>query len=496
MPSFASLGKFFGRTASEGAAFAAGIAVAPALAPVIREIENEANSKYASHPLSAGEAAAIVAEDVKTYPFGAAEAANNGLNETRFRALLGEVLNAPGIGSLFEAYRRGLIDDAAFTHGLRKAKLETMWDAPLKALKQQLLDPAQLAVMLQRSVVRNDGILPNQPDTAGSNVPPMPQVDIDPVAEAAGSGIDRERFAAMARIIGLPASPDLAARMHFRSIITEGAFNQAILEGNTRGEWAPFLLEGFRQILTAHDWVELHLRGYITQDEMYAGTGLHGMSHEDSDRLFRVLGRPLTVHQITTALARGAKFNPLPGEIADPYEASVHEANIKPSYYELAIANKYSYPSLFQLNNLVKASAITADQAADWATKNGLAPEVVAAMLVFWKGEQGGTTTGPTRSATTRAVTAVSKAYIATRSSRATAEAELTKLGVDPATFNGLFNAWDVNREATIAAMTNTQIRNAFRNLTITETDALARLEARGLSAADATAYLTAKPGT
>ena len=40
MPSFAGLGKFFGRTASEGAAFAAGVAVAPALSPVVREIVN------------------------------------------------------------------------------------------------------------------------------------------------------------------------------------------------------------------------------------------------------------------------------------------------------------------------------------------------------------------------------------------------------------------------------------------------------------------------
>ena len=44
MPSFAGLSKFFGRTASEGAAFAAGVAVAPALSPVVREIVNEANA--------------------------------------------------------------------------------------------------------------------------------------------------------------------------------------------------------------------------------------------------------------------------------------------------------------------------------------------------------------------------------------------------------------------------------------------------------------------
>ena len=38
--------KFFGRTASEGAAFALGTAVGPALTPAVREIVNEAWSKF------------------------------------------------------------------------------------------------------------------------------------------------------------------------------------------------------------------------------------------------------------------------------------------------------------------------------------------------------------------------------------------------------------------------------------------------------------------
>jgi hypothetical protein len=122
------------------------------------------------------------------------------------------------------------------------------------------------------------------------------------------------------------------------------------------------------------------------------------MSAEDVTLIYQNAGRPLVPHQITTGLARGASFNPIPGELHDPYEASAHEASVKPSYQELYIAaGKYSYPPLFQLNQLVKANAITADLAKDWATKQGYAPEVIDALYTFWQGEQAKSTAGGTK---------------------------------------------------------------------------------------------------
>src|SRR5437764_14842567 len=121
MPSFAGLGKFFGRTASEGAAFAAGVAVAPALSPVVREIVNEANAKYSTHPIDPTTAAAIVAEDVEQFDFGRTEASFNGMDERRLRAVFGEVLTATGPGELYAMWPRGLISACDFTHDLRQA---------------------------------------------------------------------------------------------------------------------------------------------------------------------------------------------------------------------------------------------------------------------------------------------------------------------------------------------------------------------------------------
>src|SRR5205807_4966194 len=116
-------------------------------------------------------------------------------------------------------------------------------------------------------------------------------------------------------------------------------------EGNTRGEWAPFLFEGFRQIPTAHDFVEGRLRGWLADPAMYAGTALHGMSQADTDLLFKIMGRPIVEHQIVTGEARGGTYNGPIANIPTPFLKSLQESNIRPEWYSLAYANRYTYPS-------------------------------------------------------------------------------------------------------------------------------------------------------
>ncbi len=443
MPSFASLGKFFGRTASEGAAFAAGIAVAPTLAPVVRELENLANSKYESHPISAGEAAGIVAEDVEQFDFGKTEASYNGVNETRFRALLGETLNAPGVGELYEAYRRDLIDDAMFEHGLRKAKLETMWDEPLKALKELRVSVQDVAVMVQRGILPNPGWLPVGPPTAVGKVPPMPQASFDPVAEAQAQGFDEDRAAALAKIIGLPASPDLAARMVFRNIIDRVDFDRAISEGNTRNEWSPFLFDGFREIPTAHDGIEGRLRGWIDDAGMYAQTARHGMSQEDTDLLFKITGRPLSFHQAFIGARRGGTLD---GDIADIPEyflKALRESNIRPEWYALAWAQRFTYPSTFVLRALTEAGDLTADETNTILLYEGWEPKLADKVSKRWAATVAGTKTNKqVASAQTKLITATHKAYIGGVLDDAGAGAVLGVAGLTPEVTKEVLYFW------------------------------------------------------
>src|SRR5437868_3292962 len=110
------------------------------------------------------------------------------------------------LGELFETWRRNLIDDAAFEHGLRKAKLEPRWDGPLKALKLVLLSSDELANAQQQQFI----------DEARAN------------EEAALQGVTAERQQIRFRLAGLPPGVETALQMLRRKIIDVATFRQIV----------------------------------------------------------------------------------------------------------------------------------------------------------------------------------------------------------------------------------------------------------------------------
>jgi hypothetical protein len=98
------------------------------------------------------------------------------------------------------------------------------------------------------------------------------------------------------------------------------------------------------------------------------------MSDADSLVIYQNQGRPMNIHQITQALARGAKFNPEPGEIKDPYHASVVEGPIKPGYYEMAESLKYTLPSAFVMRSLAETGVWSEAKTAERLKWSGWLP--------------------------------------------------------------------------------------------------------------------------
>jgi hypothetical protein len=135
------------------------------------------------------------------------------------------------------------------------------------------------------------------------------------------------------------------------------------------------VLEYARQIPTARDFFENALRGYHDA-RVGAGAG-EAARHEPEDSLviYQNQGRPMNIRQITQALSRGGEFNPEPGELTDPYEASVVEGNVKPGYYELAKALKYTLPSPFVMRQLTESGVWTEAKAAKRLKDIGWIPE-------------------------------------------------------------------------------------------------------------------------
>jgi hypothetical protein len=120
--------------------------------------------------------------------------------------------------------------------------------------------------------------------------------------------------------------------------------------------------------------VDAHLRGYISEQEMYAGCALHGLNQADTLILFESHGRPLTVHQITTGLARGGIYNGDTSGIDPVYLDSLKEGSIKPPYYNIAHANRYTLPSFFVVRALLQDGTLTEAEAADLFKQEGWPP--------------------------------------------------------------------------------------------------------------------------
>ena len=116
---------------------------------------------------------------------------------------------------------------------------------------------------------------------------------------------------------------------------------------------------GFREILTANQYAELELRGFLSREERLAETAKHGMSQRDSDLLYDVLGRAIAVHALVTGEARGGTFDGPIGNIPAAFLSAMRRSNIRPEFYNLAYANRYNYPSAFVTRALLQGGAIS-----------------------------------------------------------------------------------------------------------------------------------------
>lgn len=424
-----------------------GGAVEAVVEPQLQDLKNTQWQAHQDVPIEPDRAAEIAAEDVDLYDRMATEASFSGVDAARFRDLWGVTLTAPGEGTLLNLLRRSHEVPIDFAHGLRKAKLETQWDAAIANLQHARLSPAQLALGIVRSVVADPGLLAVTLDTSGGVVPAYPVWPGDTLAEALTGGFDSERLRVLVGEIGLPMSAQQAASAYFRGIIKHGDFNRAILEGDTRPEWAPFILDQARQIPTVHEFVEGRLRAWIDDAAMFAGAARHGMSQADTDLIFKTTGRPLSFHQVFIGERRGGVYGGPTTAIDPAFLKSLQESSIRPEWYDLAWAQRYTYPTAFVLRSLTEAGDLTQQETHDILLFEGWEPTLAAKVSARWAATPargGAAKIDPWVSkADTHLWTAVQKGYIGGKVDVPNATISLDLIGVSATAQAEVFARWD-----------------------------------------------------
>lgn len=420
-----------------------GTAAAAGLDPVFEPGKQAAWLAHPNKVLDPGLLAQLVAKGGIDLGTGQSQALRSGLSADRLDQLVYLSQTAPDVAIALELWRRGKLTEAQVDHALVKAGLEFQYWGPLKELFVERLGAPVIALAIVRGIMRNPGFLPVGPPTTEGNVKAFPVSPLDPIAEAQAVGVDSDRLFIETAIAGRPAAPDLAARGVFRGILERVDYDRAIAEGDIRNEWADAIFEASRQILSAHDYAELQLRGFQTAEQRDAGAAKHGMTAADAELLYNMLGRSISVHQVVTGEARGGTFDGPTAGIPPARLQSMQRSNIRPEYFNLADANRYSYPSAFFFRILLTSGEITADQGYQRFLEIGWPPDL-AREIADALAPAGGTGKADPYvvKADNQLWTALHKAFVKQGVDRPTVESAMTVLVTDAADREIIFERW------------------------------------------------------
>lgn len=209
------IGRFLGRTVSEGAAFAAGVAIGPVLAPPVQALRNDVNAAYPFVPLQPTQA--VQAEIAGGYTPAQAqqEAKYSGLDGRRYKGLRAFAGNVPAVARMLELWNRGEVTGAQVTDGLQAALYRPEWVEKVKALRWELPSGDVLAQMAVQGILSRD----------------------DAAKAALLVGTDGPTFDKLYRLHGNPPAPEEALTLWNRGEIKEADVDRAFAQSRLKPEW-------------------------------------------------------------------------------------------------------------------------------------------------------------------------------------------------------------------------------------------------------------------
>jgi hypothetical protein len=206
--------------------------------------------------------------------------------------------------------------------------------------------------------------------------------------------------------------------------------------------------------------------------------------------MFENLGRPLNVHEITTALARGGTYGGDYSSVPQPFRDAIRRSAIRPEYADLAFHNRYTYPSAFVLRSLAQAGDLGGQQAvAKVLEEIGWKPSFATQVSTAWTV---GNATGDAHvaKAQTQLWGTTHRSYVGEMIDNTTATTALRAAGVDAAAVPPILTLWNEERSLIRKQLTPAQVKKAYRAGIYTLAEAHQLLMDRGYDAADATVLL------
>jgi hypothetical protein len=448
---------------------AIGRAASDAVTPVLEPVRQHAWERNQNKVLDPSTAAEAVAKRFITETEGAFDSSRNGLGSNRFGALVRLAQAYPGLADLDKLSNREILQPDQVKAVLARHAIPEEYIGPIMQLFSDLLSPAEVAAAVQQGHLRNPGILPDvspavpavggqvradAPDGAEPSTVPLTQLDINPIKEAAGGGIEFERLQVIANLAGLPPGSAELLTMWNRELIDEDSVDAGLREGHLKTKWSQAYKRMRWNVLGAAEYASAHLRGWIDTEAMYKGGKLTGHTKEQMDLLYLNRGRPIAPVQAFTAMAREA-----PGPVGAGYERGPHpfdeqdflralqQSDLRTEYGPTLLALRYAYPPLFQLGRLAQAGAIPEARVRKILKFERYDPVDIELLADFWYRGASSTAADPyIGKADTQLWTAIHKAYKGDSIDQATADSALDVLVPDATDRAVILDRWNAEK--------------------------------------------------
>lgn len=483
-----------------------GAGIANLLAPANQTIMHVAPFQL----IGAGEAASAASAGIISVDEARNLARFSGLREPYTDILIEGGHTWPGLSELLDLWRRGDIDEPFVRRALRRGGITDEAINHLEQLRQVLLSPEDLALMVLKGIVTEQ----------------------DAADEATKQGVDHQRFSRLVLANGEPPGPEQLGEAFRRGYIDRARFEHGIRQSRIRDEWVDVLLDLRFTPASPADALRGVVQGHLdsARGKRIAEEG--GLRPEDWDWLEQTEGNPPGTMQMIDLWRRGHATQ-------QQVEQAIREGRTKNKYIGNLLNLKRVLPAERQIVSMLTKGAIAESEAARLLHERGYDDTVVKGFLheatnsqvtrekqlaradileLYYDHAIDETEalrllkalgfTGHTaqlvlsitdlrraKALTQAAMSPIKSAYVARHISAAEASAELDQLGIPHKQRDLALHLWAVDRASHKKLLTEAQIVRANSMGLLSDATAEEELQGQGYSQRDARILLDMERG-
>lgn len=296
--------------------------------------------------------------------------------------------------------------------------------------------------------------------------------------EAAKSGVGADNFAVMVNGVGEPPGPIDMLSLWRRGLMTQDQLEAAIKFSRIADEYIPFVLDLAHSFMSPADAIELAVKGVVTPDQGRDLFVTAGGIDAQWDDLYAGAGDAIGVVEVMNLWNQG-----LVNEAT--VDAVLGRSRINPIFYDVAKLQRHHFLAPYQIEQALKAGAVSPATATQWMLNLGYSAEQAAAFAA------GGTTPSVAKAKTETESTVVGL-YEDQALTYDQAEAALQSLGYDAQGAAMLLAYADTKRALSQQTTAVAKVRAAYEAGHISDIQAKGDLDALHIPAQARDAWVEA----